>query len=114
MSQLRGTRIKVSDVINSKFATNTVDGMLLYNAIDNIIKNNENCVVDFLSCDLVVACFLNSSIGMLYSKYSYQHIKDHVTLIADSDTMSLCKRVVEIAKEYYNEKYNGGKVTHGL
>jgi STAS-like domain of unknown function (DUF4325) len=97
--------IKVSALLSNDAALTPNAGDLLYNKIESHFKKKELVVLDFDGIRFITSAFLNASIGQLYGVFPQPFIKEHLTVEnLENDDAFLLVKVVERAKEYFQDK----------
>lgn len=95
--------INVYETIGGSAAVSQDDGQILYDKISTLIHKEFKVCVDFNNITLIISTFLNSAIGQLYNEFSIDEIKQYLEVKnMDSENMSLLKKVVDRAKEYFD------------
>lgn len=97
--------INLFEVIKSRAAISSDDGDLAFQRINSAFKNKMKVVVDFKNIDLIVSTFLNAAIGQIYSSYSSEYIRDHLSIQnMSNEDLKILKKVTERAKQYFSNK----------
>ncbi len=97
--------VSILEHIGSNAAVSSEDGEMLFHQIKKAIEHNIRIILDFQHLEFITPTFLNTAIGQLYSKYDSPFLRDHLKVknIAKEDR-ELLKKVVERAKEYFQDK----------
>lgn len=102
---MKEIRISIFEQIGSNAAVSSEDGELLHNRILKGFKEDTIALLDFMNIELITSTFLNAAIGQLYNSYNSLFLRAHLKVenLAKED-LELLKKVVERAKEYFNDK----------
>lgn len=104
--------ISIVEIVGSGHCTASEDGQKLYQAIKSRLQENKNVVLSFKNVEDLTSAFLNTAIGQLYSDLSEQNIKEYLSVIdVSQENLVLLKRVVERAKEFFNNPERIKKIT---
>jgi STAS-like domain of unknown function (DUF4325) len=101
--------LRLTDVVGGPHCVSSDDGQLVHDQIFRRLRANKDVVVSFGGVEDVTSAFLNAAIGQLYGELDDETIRTHLQVIeADSDVLTLLKRVVERAKDFFKdpEKFN--------
>ncbi len=99
--------IRIVDIINTNVAVTTENGNKVFNLIDENLKQNKFVKINFSNIETMTTAFLNSAIGQLYSRESYDSdfLNKHLSLKnCKRNHFSLVLMVIERAKEYFADK----------
>lgn len=98
-------KLKIKDIISRETAVSSDDGDIVYKSIVKCINSKTIAELDFSEITILTTAFLNSAIGQLYNNFSSEELNSILSLknVADEDRI-LFKRVIERAKEYFNDK----------
>ena len=99
--------IIIQEIIKGDIAVSTSDGDLIYNLINDYLKNHKTINVDFKGISIMTTAFLNAAIGQLYSNplYSDDFLNKHLHLKnVEKEDRILFSEVVKRAKEYFKDK----------
>ena len=100
------TKIKISDITNSKLAVSAADGDLVFDKVVEAIDKGEKVILDFAGIDLTITAFMNASIGKLYGKYKTETIRELLDIInLQNEEKQLLRIVIESAKMRFNKTY---------
>lgn len=93
------------EIGGSDAAVASEDGENLFRLIMKGFKEKITITLDFNNIHLITSTFLNAAIGQLYGKYDSDFIRKHLKIahMAEED-MIILKKVVERAKEYFEDK----------
>ena len=104
--------INIFEKLGSTAAVASEDGEQLFALIMKALNNNVLLILDFNNIELITSTFLNAAIGQLYNKFNSQFLREHLKVVnMDNDDLILLKKVVDRAKEYFENKKN---VEHGI
>lgn len=97
--------LKIKDIINRETAVSSDDGDIVYESIVECINSQTIAELDFSEITILTTAFLNSAIGQLYNNFSSEQLNSIISLknVANEDKI-LFKKVIERAKEYFNDK----------
>ncbi len=96
--------IKAFEIVGSKFCVSSEDGKRLYQQIADALERKRKVEVSFLNVESLTSAFLNVAIGQLYGKFSEDEIRAGLSVShIQEDDLTLLKRVVETAKEYFKD-----------
>ncbi|MDM8566042.1 STAS-like domain-containing protein [Candidatus Halobeggiatoa sp. HSG11] len=97
--------IKITEIIGSYNCINPEDGKKVFQVIAKALHAKQQIIISLGNIEDVTSRFLNSAIGQLYGEFSEEQIKASLTVADDAnqDDLALLKRVVERAKEYFND-----------
>jgi len=97
--------INVFEKIGSTAAVSSEDGALLFKLISKALKNEAKVILDFNNVELITSTFLNAAIGQLYSSFESPFLRGHLSVkTMAEDDLVLLKKVVDRAKEYFENK----------
>ncbi len=86
-------------------AVSTDDGEKIFQAIDQLLKNNSTVELDFSKITIMTTAFLNAAIGQLYSAYEGEQLNRLLVFKNLSPENKVrVRQVVERAKEYFANK----------
>ena len=96
------TLLNVNQIIGSRYCVRASDGELLYTQIHPLLKKGNRVVVSFQEIDLVIAAFLNSAIGKLYSVLPATLIEQNLSVSGlNSLFFNTWRKIHGIAPHYY-------------
>ena len=99
--------INIFDIVGGKAAVATEDGARVFEAINAFLEKKYVVVVDFANIETLTSTFLNAAIGQLYSKHKSPLLREQLKVEnLHSEDRSLMIRVIERAKEYFEDKEN--------
>ena len=97
--------ISVFELLGQRAAVSSDDGEKLFHYIKRAFNENLDVEIDFRNIDLTVSTFLNASIGQLYSSYTSEYLRDHLSISnATQDDLRILAKVTTRAKEYFADK----------
>ena len=97
----------IKEIIKGDIAVSTSDGDIVYNLINDNLKNHQTITVDFSGISIMTTAFLNAAIGQLYSNpiYSDEFLNKYLNLKnVEKEDRILFSEVVKRAKEYFKDK----------
>ena len=86
--------------LTGHIAASEADGQLVFQEILTRIRGMA-VTLDFAGVDVITPTFLNVAIGQLYGRYTEQFIKKRMTVQGLENDLTLLKKVVDNAKEYF-------------
>lgn len=96
--------IKIYEVVGSSLCVSADDGQLVYDQIAAAVRNNRSVELSFLNVSSLTPAFLNPAIGQLYSEFSDELIRKHLSVTdMENDDLALLRCVVETAKRYFKD-----------
>jgi len=98
--------LKISEIINSDSAVSTSDGNIVYNKIEEFLKEASLVYLDFEGIKYLTTAFLNAALGQLYSQnYTSDFLNQHLKIRnVTKANASMFHVVVKRAKEYFDDK----------
>jgi len=94
-------KMKISDLVGEHCVTSE-DGQKVYNQIVPMLKANKKICLDFDGVNVFASPFFNFAVGQLLKDFSSDKLNDLLTVKnLKTDGFSVWKRVVQNAKEYY-------------
>lgn len=101
---MNSVRISVFEVVGSPLCVASNDGQKVYERLAAAIQERRSVVLSFHNVDTLTSAFLNAAIGQLYGKFSEDEIRSLVRVEDMAvDDLVLLKRVVDTAKQYFND-----------
>lgn len=79
-------KIIVYELIKSQFAVSTDDAEVLFNLLNEHLKNKTEVRVDFSNLKTITTAFFNVSIGNLYSSWDRTELNKYIHITADTLT----------------------------
>lgn len=105
MSKLDKNTISVYDIVRGNAAISIDDGKALFEKIDAALSKGISVILDFVNIEIMTSTFLNEAIGQLYSKYTSEQLRQHLTVQnLTEDDRKLMIQVIERAKEYFKDR----------
>lgn len=78
--------IRVGDIITGKL--DHEDGSILYHAMSEYLKKNEQVTIDFSRVDVISSSFTNTSFRIIAREYEYNVIKSLVKIVNSNSTIN--------------------------
>lgn len=96
--------IRIYEVIGTPLAVASDDGQMVHYLVAKALREGQKVKLSFYNLESLTSAFLNAAIGQLYGAFGEEQIRRHlsVTDIYPDDAL-LLRRVVERAKEYFND-----------
>lgn len=108
------TEISVFEVVGSGLCVASDDGQVVHNQIARALRRGRNVRLSFRNIDSLTSAFLNTAVGQLYGEFSEEQIRDGLSVSdLDQDDLSLLKRVVDTAKEYFKDPKRFNEAVRG-
>ena len=96
--------LSVFEIVGSPLCVASDDGQRVYDRIASALKEDRNVTVSFVNVSSLTSAFLNAAIGQLYGSFSEDQIRSQLKVKdMQADDLALLKRVVETAKEYFED-----------
>lgn len=96
--------IKLTEYAGGPICVTPNDGEKAYLDICAAIDSGQGVSVSFSGVEDLTPAFLNAAIGHLYGKYSEEILRERLTTAeAKQEDLSMLKRVVDRAKEYFRD-----------
>ena len=96
--------INVFEVVGSPLCVASDDGQRVFERISSAFKEEKNVTISFLNVSSITSAFLNAAIGQLYGSFSQDQIRARLKVKdMQPDDLSLLKRVVDTAKQYFKD-----------
>ena len=97
--------IRVFEVVGSALCVASDDGQKVHDQIAAALREGQKVQLSFLGVKSLTSAFLNAAVGQLYSKFSEDEVKNGLLVSDDieQEDLDLLKRVVETAKEYFED-----------
>jgi len=94
-------KLKITDLVGEHCVTSD-DGQKVYEQIVPRIKSNEKVCLDFGGVSVFASPFFNFAVGQLLKDFSPDKLNSLISVDnLTSDGTSVWKRVIQNAKEYY-------------
>lgn len=104
--------LKVNELTALDIAVSSDEGDKINARIETLLESYQRIVLDFSGIKLLTSAFLNAAIGQLYGKYSNEEIASRISLVnVAPDDLPLFKKVIDRAKEYFQDKKNFSETT---
>lgn len=96
--------ISIFEVVGSPLCVASNDGQKVYERLAAALKEGRSVTLSFHNVSTLTSAFLNAAVGQLYGEFGEEQIRA-LLKVQDMppDDMSLLKRVVETAKQYFND-----------
>lgn len=96
-------QVKITDIVGSPNCVNPEDGRKVFQVIAKALREEWQVTISLENIEDLTSRFLNSAIGQLYGEFPEEALKKQLKVVdANQDDLALLKRVVERAKEYFN------------
>lgn len=96
-------KMKVMDIVGYQLCVSSEDGQKLFDLINQNFQENKKVELSFQGVTNLTSAFLNAAVGQLYGNFSEYFVKVNLSVIdMEKDDMIILKRVVERAKDYFN------------
>jgi hypothetical protein len=96
--------IAIYEVVGSPLCVASGDGQKVYDRLAVALKEGRNISLSFHNISTLTSAFLNAAIGQLYGEFSEDQIRSLLSVQdMHADDLELLKRVVETAKQYFND-----------
>jgi hypothetical protein len=100
----QSVNISVFEVVGSSLCVAADDGQKVYERIEAAFKSGRAVTVSFLNVTGLTSAFLNAAIGQLYGTFTEDQIRKLLKVEdMQQDDLALLKRVVETAKQYFDD-----------
>jgi len=94
-------KLKIADIVGEHCVTSE-DGQKVYDEIVPRLRSNEEVCLDFDGVSVFASPFFNFAVGQLLKNFSPDKLNELLSVDnLTSDGTSVWKRVVQNAKEYY-------------
>lgn len=98
----KNVTLSLFEIVGSPFCVASDDGQKVYDRIAIAFKEGWNVTLSFLNVTSLTSAFLNVAIGQLYGVFSEDEIRAQLRVRdMQPDDRLLLKRVVETAKQYF-------------
>ena len=101
--------LSVFEIVGNPLCVASSDGEKVFERLEAALKDERNVTLSFRNVTTLTSAFLNAAIGQLYGGFSEEKIRSLLNVRdMEQDDMALLKRVVETAKQYFQdpEKFN--------
>lgn len=100
----KNVTLSIFEIVGSPLCVASDDGQRVYDRIASAFKEDRNVTLSFLNVSSVTSAFLNAAIGQLYGTFKEDQIRSKLQVKdMQPDDLSLLKRVVDTAKEYFKD-----------
>ena len=97
-------RISIFEIVGSQLCVASDDGQKVHDRIALALKEGRRVTVSFLNVTGLTSAFLNAAIGQLYGSFTEEQIRSLLKVQdIQPDDIALLKRVVETAKQYFQD-----------
>lgn len=101
--------LSIFEIVGSPLCVASSDGQKVYDRLAAALKEGRSVTLSFHNVSTLTSAFLNAAIGQLYGAFSEEQIRSLLKVQdMQADDLALLKRVVETAKQYFNDpqKFN--------
>jgi hypothetical protein len=96
--------LSLYEIVGNPLCVASDDGQKVYKRLETALKEGQNVTLSFRNITTLTSAFLNSAIGQLYGAFSEEQIRSLLKVRdMQQDDLALLKRVVETAKQYFND-----------
>ncbi len=96
--------ISIFEIVGSPLCVASNDGQKVYERLAAALKDGRSVSLSFHNISTLTSAFLNAAIGQLYGGFSEDQIRSLLKVQdMQPDDIALLKRVVETAKQYFND-----------
>jgi len=100
----KNVTISIFEVVGSPLCVASGDGQKVYERIAAAFRKGRRVKLSFHNISTLTSAFLSAAIGQLYGKFSEEEIRAMLKVQdMQQDDLSLLKRVVVTAKEYFKD-----------
>ena len=97
-------KISIFEVVGSPLCVASDDGQKVHERLAASIREDRSVTISFHNISTLTSAFLNAAIGQLYGAFSEEQIRALLKVEdMQPDDLTLLKRVVETAKEYFKD-----------
>lgn len=108
-------RVSVLETVGSPLCVASDDGQKVFDRIASAIQEKRIVTLSFNNVTALTSAFLNTAIGQLYGDFSEEQIRSSLKLKdMEPDDMALLKRVVDTAKQYFDNPAEFNRVVKGV
>jgi hypothetical protein len=109
------TKVIIYDIVGNGHCTASEDGQKVFLSIKSKLLQGERVVLSFYKVEDLTTAFLNAAVGQLYSEFNETEIKEKLTVEdAKSENLTLLKRVVDRAKEFFEKPERFKEAAEGM
>ncbi|MGX9727517.1 MAG: STAS-like domain-containing protein [Candidatus Electronema sp. VV] len=96
--------VSIFETVGSSLCVASSDGQKVYERLAAALKEGCKTTLSFHNVSILTSAFLNAAVGQLYGEFSGEDIR-LLLKVQDiqPDDLALLKRVVETAKQYFND-----------
>ncbi len=101
--------VSIFEVVGSPLCVASGDGQKVYDRLAAALKQDRRVSLSFRNVSTLTSAFLNTAIGQLYGEFNEKQIRALLKVEdMESDDVTLLKRVVDTAKQYFQdpERFN--------
>jgi len=96
--------LSLYEIVGSPLCVASGDGQIVYDRLEPALKAGQHVTLSFRNITTLTSAFLNSAIGQLYGTFSAEQIRSLLEVQdMQPDDLSLLKRVVDTAKQYFKD-----------
>ena len=96
--------ISIFEVVGSPLCVASGDGQKVYDRLAAALKQDRPVSLSFRNVSTLTSAFLNAAVGQLYGRFDEDQIRRLLKVEGmESDDVALLKRVVETAKQYFQD-----------
>jgi hypothetical protein len=97
--------MRITEIASSKFCTASEDGQKVHARIAEALRSGCTVRLSFKDVQDLTSAFLNSAVGQLYGEFTEAELRAKLLppIDASADDLTLLKRVVDRAKEFFQE-----------
>lgn len=95
--------LSLFEIVGSSRCVASDDGQKVHDRIAAALQQGRGVVISFSNVTSLTSAFLNAAIGQLYSSFAAEQIRAKLKVKdIEPDDRALLKRVVDTAKDYFN------------
>ena len=101
--------LSVFEIVGNPLCVASSDGEKVFDRLQVALKAGQSVALSFRNVTTLTSAFLNAAIGQLYGNFNEETIRSLLNVQdMEQDDMALLKRVVETAKQYFQdpERFN--------
>lgn len=96
--------VSTFEVVGSPLCVASGDGQRVYERLAAALQQDRSVILSFRNVSTLTSAFLNAAVGQLYGKFDESRIRRLLKVEdMESDDMALLKRVVDTAKQYFQD-----------
>lgn len=102
---MKEVEVNIYSIVGDSLCVDSDDGKKVFNEIKRILDGGNKAVISFLNVEMLTSAFLNTAIGALYGEFSFDKIKESLSVkdISEDDKL-LLKKVNDTAKAFYTDR----------